>query len=412
MQHLLPALLVLLLVALAFAGPDDVNYDESKIPPYTLPEALTMADGTKVTDAAMWRGKRRAEVFELFADQMYGHSFPRPDHLRTQVLEEDKAALSGKATRRQVRVFFSDGDEPHVDVLMYLPNKASGPVPAFVALNFQGNHTICDDPAILKTPRDADEATRAKAEHRWPVEAIVDRGYALATAWYKDIVPDANDFSTGLYTIFYKPGQNRPGDGQWGAIGAWAYGMSCIADVLRTDRAIDANRIIAMGHSRLGKTALWAGASDERFALVISNCSGCGGAALSRRRIGETVARINKSFPHWFCGNFKKYSDNEDALPIDQHELIALIAPRPVLICSAEEDHWADPRGEFLSGRNADPVYALFGLKGIGADDMPPVNTIVGDAIGYRIRPGKHDVLPTDWQAYMDFADRHLGASR
>ena len=316
---------------------------------------------------------------------------------------------------------------PHsLRLLIYTP-KTDKPVAAFLGLNFGGNHTIHSDPAIAVTDRwvrdrkdettnkhVATEAGRGAAAGRWPVEAIIDRGYALVTIYYGDIDPDFDDgFENGIHGVFQDETKSIPADQRWGSIAAWAYGLSRALDYLIIDPAIDGSRVAVIGHSRLGKTSLWAGASDPRFKMVVSNNSGCGGAALSRRAIGETVGRINTSFPHWFCRNFRKYNENENACPVDQHELIALIAPRAVYIASATEDKWADPKGEFLSAVHADPVYRMLGTKGLGADgppnEMPPPDRpIKSGRIGYHLRTGKHDLTHYDWQQYLNFADRHL----
>ncbi|MGD9854504.1 MAG: acetylxylan esterase [Planctomycetaceae bacterium] len=423
-----------LIASLASAQPDfEPNYDEAKVPEYTLPDPLVMQDGTPVSDPETWRSKRRPELLQLFAEHVYGRAPGKPEHLHFEVLDNEPEALAGLATRRQVRIHLTEGNGgPAVDLLMYVPNTGR-PAPAFLGLNFFGNHTVTPDPGIrLNTNwmrnggtgvvdnRATDEARGSNAQ-RWPVEMIVKRGYALATAYYGDIDPDYDDgFKNGVHSAFdaevtgaLAETAARPGDA-WGSIAAWAWGLSRVLDYLQTDPDIDATKVTVIGHSRLGKTALWAGVTDERFALVISNNSGCGGAALSRRAFGETVARINTVFPHWFCDNFTKYNDNEAALPVDQHELIALIAPRPVYIASAIEDQWADPLGEYLSAFHADPVYKRLGAAGLGREtaDLPPVDEPVKTGtIGYHIRSGKHDVTVFDWTQYLDFADHHLRQS-
>jgi len=416
----------------------EINYFEEKVPKYTLPDPLLMSNGHRVGDARTWQTKRRAEILELFLANVYGRApVGRPQIMTFEVFELDRKALGGIATRKQVTVYFTENKEgPSMDILIYLPNAAKAAVPTMLILNFGGNHAIHADPSIKLSKswmrggdkgagdNRATEQSRGRDYSSYPVEKILKRGYGLATIYYGDLDPDfADGFKNGVHAVFDKSADgSRPGDA-WGSIGAWAWGLSRAMDYFETDSDIDCNRIVVLGHSRLGKTALWAGAQDERFAMVVSNDSGCGGAALSRRQFGETVERINKSFPHWFCENFKKYNGREDDLPVDQHMLIALIAPRPVYVASADEDLWADPRGEFLACKNAAGVYRLLDVNQPGRPrlpagrfdvetlEMPGLNQPIQQGkIGYHIRSGSHALTEYDWERYMDFADLHLSS--
>ena len=416
--------LPILLILLPFIMEAQANYDENKVPSYSLPELLIANNGEPIKNINDWSEKRRGEILDLFEEEVYG-SIPKATvktaHWVTSVNEE---ALCGIATQKLVTIEISrDEQMKKIELLVYLPNNRQGATPLFLGLNFYGNHTIHTDKSIPITTswvsnntafcingNSATHLSRGVRANRWPVERILERGYGLATIYYGDIDPDFDDgFQNGIHPLFYKENQTRPDSNEWGSISAWAHGLSLAMDYFETDTEIDHRKVAVIGHSRLGKAALWAGAKDERFAVIISNNSGCGGAALSKRAFGETVKRINTSFPHWFCNNFHQYNGKEAALPIDQHMLLALMAPRPIYVASAQKDEWADPKGEFLSLFHAGSVYDLFGWEPFQKDKMPVIDqpVLVGK-MGYHIRTGGHDITKYDWEKYMDFTDLHF----
>ncbi len=403
-------------------NPPGFNYDEAKVGSYTLPDPLAMSDGGKVSNAQQWR-KRRAEILRLFETNVYGRTPAKHPAIRFEEKPRDAKALGGLATRREITIWLlGKPGGPRLNLLLYVPNQRTGRVPVFLGMNFNGNQAVHTDPQItlatswMRPTQDssvvnnrATEKARGTEASRWAIEMIIKRGYGVATFYCGDLFPDHKDgLSESVISHLYKAGQTAPAADDWNALGAWAWGLSRVVDFFERDKEIDAKRVAIIGHSRLGKAALWAGAQDERFALVISNESGEGGAALARRNFGETVARINTSFPHWFCANYKKYNERVSELPVDQHELIALIAPRPVYVASATGDQWSDPRGEFLSAQAASPVYKLLGTDGLGAQAMPGEHQPVMTTIGYHIRAGKHDVTDYDWEQFLNFADKHL----
>jgi dienelactone hydrolase len=366
-----------------------------------LPDPLVTGKGDAVTTTTRWRDERRPEILELFRKHVYGRNpVGKPDNLRFETTKTDPNAMDGMATLKRIDIHYAGpGGEGKMELIVFIPNKAARPVPGFLFICNRGLEHM--DPA------------RANKSPFWPAERIVERGYVAAVFHNSEVAPDQPKmFHLGVHGIFEEKQSGRAPDA-WGTIAAWAWGASRAMDYFETDRDIDAKRIAVVGHSRGGKAALWCGAQDERFALVVSNSSGCTGAALARRKIGERIADINKRFPHWLCANYKKFNGKEDDLPVDQHQLIALMAPRPVYVSSASQDAWADPMGEFLSCVHAGPVYQLHGLKGVGTDDFPKAGQpLHAGHIGYHLRDGKHDLTEYDWDRFMDFAHHHFGVRK
>lgn len=406
------------------------NYDESKVLPYTLPDPLLARDGHRVVSTNEWNTLRRGEILHDFRDLMYGHTPKLPLQLRAETIATRKDAVEGLATRTLVTLrFFADPAAPSIQLMLYVPNHngAKKPAPVFLGLNYFGNASLEPDPTIPLSPRwmrtaadmgivdnRATEATRGVHASRWPLALALQRGYAVATFYYGDVEPDhIEGWRDGIRGYALKlAGRTERKPDEWGALGAWAWGLSRALDYLETIPSVDAHNVVVFGHSRHGKAALWAGAQDERFALVISNDSGEGGASLARRNFGENIAYSIAHASWRYCDKFRDYIDRANDLPFDQHMLLALVAPRPLYVASATEDELADPKGEFLSAVHAEPVYKLFGRSGLGTATWPQPEHPIGQTIGYHLRTGKHDITRYDWEQYLNFADRHLGNRR
>jgi hypothetical protein len=359
------------------------QYDESKVPKYTLPDPLTLLNGKKVTNIQTWTQQRRPELIRLFETYVYGRTMVgRPKDMTWEVVAEDRHGMGGKAVTKTVKLYFAGKkDGPSMELVFTLPHTGK-PVPAFL---IAGNA-------------------------RFDPKTVLDRGYGIIACRIDQIQADApTGYAKSIRGYFAPPGQTEPGVEEWGAIGAWAWGLSRAMDYIETDKDIDAKKVSLNGFSRYAKVAMWAGAQDQRFAITFSGEAGCGGAVIVRRGYGETIGALaNGRFSYWFNKKLKDYAGDVNSLPVDWHELIALYAPRPVYIATAEEDYWGDPRGSFLAAKNADPVYKLFGEVGLGVDDMPPVETPVGDFTGYHNRTGEHGQNEYDWDQYLNFADRHF----
>ena len=369
-----------------------------------LPDPLILNSGRRVKSAQEFCNLRRPEILELFTREVYGPLPPQPESLRIEMLQERGDALDGAATRREFRIHLDNGGRHFAfDVLSYFPHTEK-PVPAIVALNFCGNAGAATEADVLPV-----EAEHGKGAERWPFRQLIDDGVAVLTAARHDIFYDEPDRRGDSVWNLFRPGCGE--DRTYTSISAWAGAYRWILEAAMHFPEVDPRRIWAHGHSRLGKTALWAAANEPRFAGVVSNDSGCMGASLSRDKEGETVEKITTRFPHWFVASFDRFGGREAELPFDQHWLLALAAPRPLLVASATEDAWAGPFNEYRSAVAVGEVYRLFGAEGIGDAAFPPPDTpVMGDGVGYYIRTGKHAVLPIDWKFVVRFIRHSTGA--
>ena len=380
------------------------NYDEAKVGSYTLPDPLVARNGSPVRDGEAWFKSRRGEILALYETEIFGHVPARAPQVTFTVTETEPGALDGLAIKKTIVGKIVDAtNAPSVHVTLLLPAKAPGPVPVLLHMLFfsGGSAAPAGASAIPTRPRPVEVG---------PIAELLTHGYGYATFRYTEFEGDSAATNLSLVRgLALAPGRTKPAADEWGTITAWAWGASRVLDYLETDRAVDAKRVALIGHSRIGKTVLWAGARDARFALVFSSCAGEMGSSLARRDYGETVDDMAASFPWQFAGNFQKYVGHWNDLPVDTHMVIALCAPRPVFITGGTQDQWADPRGEFLAEVAAGPVYRLLGKKDLGTSEPPPLDTpLTSGDLGFHYHTGGHTITASDWNAFLDFADRHL----
>lgn len=399
-----------------------VNYDETKVGDWHkgLPDPLVMSNGKPVTTAKQWYKQRRPEIVRIFEENQYGKWPGKKPALRYDVSTDE--GFGGEAVRKQVTVYYSkDNDGPRADVLIYLPKDANAPVPLLLNLSFSPNNLVVSDEGVKPGRRwDQKTGTMVTVESTPEMKAFamddivkkfLKEGYGFATVCYTDITPDFNDDDNlGLRGLYKKPGQSERASDDWGSISAWAMGVSVIMDYLVSDKDIAPNRIALTGCSRLGKTTLWTAALETRFAVVMPSCSGEGGAALSRRDFGETVAHLAAPtrFPYQFAPEYGYWADKVSEMPMDSNLLIALIAPRPLLLQTGSTDNWSDPKGEFIAAVEAGKVYKLLGKDDLGTDVMPAAEQPIWHTLGYVMHEGGHGVLPQDWDYYLEFMKRFL----
>lgn len=395
-----------------------VNYSEDSVGSYTLPDVLTLRNGKKVKDAETWTSRRRREIVQLFEEQQFGKMPPRPADMSFHVFDAGTEVLGGKAIRKQVTVYFTKDTSDHkMDLLIYLPAKSGKAAPLLLIINFSANSNAVDDPGVKQGQVWTREGQRVPASQssafgKINIDSFVSQGIGIATVYYGDIEPDFKaGIKYGIRGVYLTAGETEPAPNEWGAISAWAWGLSRAMDYFETDKQIDSKRIALQGTSRLAKTVLWAAAHDTRFKLVIASCSGEGGAAISRRNYGESINHMTDTSRYYyqFAPNRHNYSEDPGKSPVDAHMLVALMAPRPLLLQTGDTDYWSDPKGEFLAAVAAEPVYNLFGKKGPGTNVMPTAgDQTMLNTLGYYMHAGGHGTIPADWPVFISYLKKYL----
>ena len=397
-KYIIAFILVVLVSKVDGQDHNVANYDETKVPEYTLPDVLRTTANAQVKNKMTWEKVRRPEILTLFEDNIYGQMPKKYSSVKYSVTNENAAAMNGKAKLKQVVIeVFNNKKSVKINLVLFVPNNVKKPVPAFLLINNRGKENT--DP------------TRVTKSDFWPAEMLIDSGYAIAAIHVADLAPDDDvKYVDGVLQLY--PEQLSVDNGMK-AIGAWAWGASRVLDYFETDKDINSKRVAVVGHSRGGKASLWAAAEDRRFAICVTNCSGNTGAALARRQFGERIYGINASFPHWFNNNYKKFNNNENALPVDQHMLISLVAPRPLYATNASKDLWADPTGTYMSLKNAEKVYALYGIKSNLPANPPGINhPVIQSPLAYHNREGEHNLTAYDWNNFIQFANYHYKKSK
>lgn len=396
-----------------------VNYDETKTGSWVLPDLFALQGGRRVTDAREWVEQRRPELLRLFEVEQFGKC-PKRVPREASLFDAGSPAFDGKAVRKQVRLYFTEDTARHqADMVIYLPAEATGPVPLFLTISFMPNALMVDDPGLAPGSFWNREGERMPVQPRpgapriggLDVEKFISNGIGVATLYYGDIEPDFPDgIRHGVRGHYLPAGREWPAPDEWGTISAWAWGLGYAMDYVEQDPDIDASKVALHGVSRLGKTVLWAGALDQRFGMIIASCSGEGGAALSRRNYGETIAHMiaPTRYFYQFCGNRARYGDDPHQSPVDAHMLVALIVPRPLLLQTGDSDGWSDPKGEFLAAVAAEPIYRLFGKRGLERTEMPAPGEPILHDMGYYMHAGGHGTLPGDYDIFIDFMRKHF----